>query len=142
MLLDEVVHLAGEGVSANAQVVGFDAVLVAQLVAALDESPVRGAVADNADFRSSGVDFRARHKGASGFELAVQPLHVVLEVVGALAVLGPLVVSAAAREVGRGRMIGAGESAVSDAITVNVFVARESAEAVEVFPAQHLATLE
>src|SRR5215469_1085191 len=142
VLLDEVVHLAGEGVGANAQVVGLDPVLVAQLVAALDESPVRGAVADDADLRFSGVDFRARHEGARGFELAVQPLHVVLEVIGALAVLGPLVVSAAAREVGGGRVIGPGESAVPDAITVNVFVAGESAEPVEVFLAQHLATPE
>ena len=44
-------------------------------------------------------------KERRGFELAVQALHVVLEVVGALAVLGFLVVAAAAREVGGCGMI-------------------------------------
>ena len=64
------------------------------------------------------------------------------EVVGTFAVLGFLVVPAAAGKVGRGGMIGAGQRAVADAISVNVLVAGKAAEAVEIFLAQHFAALD
>ena len=87
-------------------------------------------------------DLGARNEGARGFELAVQALHVVFEIVGALAVLGFFVVAAAAREVGRRGMNGSGQRAVADAVSVDVFVAGESAEAVEIFLAEHLAAID
>ena len=49
VLLDEFVHLAGERIGAQAQVVGLDAVFVTQLVAAFDYAPVRSAVGDDTD---------------------------------------------------------------------------------------------
>ncbi len=73
-------------------------------------------------------DFGARNEGARGFELAIQALHVVFVIVGALAVVGFVVVAAAAREVGGGGMIGAGQRAVADAVAIKIFVAGESAE--------------
>ena len=63
---------------------------------------------------------------------------LLFEVVGAFAVLRFFVVSAAAREIGGRRMIGARQSAVADAVAVDVFVAGESAQAVEIFFAQEL----
>src|SRR3984957_4809965 len=76
VLLDEVVNLAGEWVSAQAQVIGFDVIFVAQLVAAFSDSPVRRAVAQNPDARVVALgDFRTRNEGSRGFELAIQSLH-------------------------------------------------------------------
>ena len=53
VLLDELVHFAGEGICPEPQVVGLDGVFVAQLVAALGDAPVRSAVADDADLSRS-----------------------------------------------------------------------------------------
>jgi len=67
---------------------------------------------------------------AHGLELVREAIHVVDVIVLALAVLGLVVVAAAAREIGRGRMIGAGERAIADAIAVQIPVARETAQLV------------
>ena len=39
VLLHEIVHFAGERIRPQAQIVGFDVVLLAQLVAGFDQSP-------------------------------------------------------------------------------------------------------
>src|ERR1700756_617927 len=117
VLLDERVHFAGEGVSAQAQVVGLEVVFLLQLVAALDECPVRCSVGDDADFRlARGNHFRPRNEGARRFKLPIDALHVALEVVGPFAVLRLFVVAAAAREVRGRRMIGPGQRAPADSI--------------------------
>ena len=58
---------------------------------------------------------------------------LLFEVVGPLAVLRFLVVAAAAREVRRRRMVGAGQRAVADAVAVHVLVAGEPAQPVQIF---------
>ncbi len=70
-------------------------------------------------------------KERAGFELAVQSLHVVFEVVGAFAVLCLLVVAAPTSEIGCCRMDRSRQRAEADAISVDVFVPGESTEAVE-----------
>ena len=69
-------------------------------------------------------------------ELADQPVEVLLPVLGALAVARLLVVAGAAREVGRQRVLGAGDRPVADAVAVDVFVALELPEALQVFGVQ------
>ena len=59
VLLHEVVHFAGKRIGPQAQIVGFDVVFLAQLIAALDQSPVRSAVADDPDFGFAGSKLRA-----------------------------------------------------------------------------------
>ncbi len=53
-----------------------------------------------------------------------------------------LVVAAAAGEVGGRRMIGAGQGAIADAVAIHVLVAGELAQALQVFPAEHLAAVD
>src|ERR1022692_4735952 len=102
--------VTGEGISPEPQVVGFDSVLVAQLVAAFGYAPVRGSVGDDPDLRTRSLNnLGTRYEGASGLELAVEALHVVFVIVRALAVVGFVVVSAAAREIGGRRMLGSGQ---------------------------------
>src|SRR6476660_586320 len=83
---------------------------------------------------------RTRNKRTRSFKLAVDTLHVVLEVIGALAVLRLLVVAGAAREVRCCGMIGSRQRAVTDTVSVNIFVASEPAEPIQIFFAQNLAT--
>src|SRR5437879_5703641 len=105
MLLDEFVHLAGERISAQTQVVGLDAVFVAQLVAALGDAPVRGAVADDSDLCVLAAgDLGPGDEGSRSLKLAVQTLHIVFKVVSALAVLRPFVVPAPARKISGSRV--------------------------------------
>src|SRR5947209_17799570 len=107
MLFDKVVHFAGERVSAQAQIIRFQLVLFAKLVTAFSNTPMRSAVADNANFGVVALrDLGTRNEGARGFEFPVQALHIVFEIVGALAVLSSLVMAAAAGEVGGCRMRG------------------------------------
>src|SRR5579864_5017341 len=88
VLLDEFVHFAGEGVSTQAQVVGLEVVFLLQLVAALDNRPMRCSVGDDADFRlARGNHFRPRNEGARRFKLPIDAFHVAFEVVGPFAVL-------------------------------------------------------
>ena len=129
MLLDEFVDLAGERIGAQAEIVGLDRVFVAKLIAALGYAPMGSAVGDDSDFRIRPFEnFWTRNEGARGFKLAVEALHVVFVIVGALAVIGFVVVSAAASEVGSGGMLGAGQSAVADAVAIEISVAGEAAE--------------
>src|SRR6266567_2934275 len=63
--------------------------------------------------------------------------------VSALRVPGVLVVARTAREVTRGRVVGAGQCAVRDAVAVDVLVAAPfAAEAVQVLLVQDLAAVE
>ena len=73
-----------------------------QLIAALADRPVRGAVGDDADLGvSARVDLGRGTSVARRVELARQTIHVACVVVGPLAVLAPLVVAGSAREVRR-----------------------------------------
>src|ERR1700680_485957 len=102
-------HFASERIRSEPQVVGFDGIFVPELIAALSNAPVRGSVTD--DSNSCMIAFGnlgPRHERTGGFELAVQPLHIIFEIVGALTVLGSLIVAAAACAVGRRGMGGSG----------------------------------
>jgi len=119
VLLDEFMNLAGEGTGPQTQVIGFDGIFGAQLIAAFGYAPVRSSVGDDSDSCVRAFDnFRTRNKRARGFELAVEALHVVFVIVGALAVVRFVVVPAAAREVGGRGMLGAGQGAITHAVAV------------------------
>ena len=72
VLLHEIVHFARERIGPQPQIVGLDVVFVAQLVAGLDDRPVRSAVGDDADLRLS----RYRPPGAGTKERAVSNLRL------------------------------------------------------------------
>src|SRR5438270_9843656 len=108
MLIDEVVHLAAEWKCADAKIIDIESIFVLQLVAAFAYGKVAAAVGDHAYFCANVRDyFGARKVGARRLELAIEPLHVVLIIVGTFTVECFLVVSRAAREVGRRGMLGA-----------------------------------
>ena len=88
---------------------------------------------------SAMLDHRLGDMLAHDFELVRQAIHVVDVIVFALGVLGLFVVAAAAGEVGRGGMVGAGQGAVADAVAIHVAVTGEAAEPFEIFGGQHLA---
>src|ERR1700685_4678670 len=143
VLLNEIVHLARERIRAKAQVIGFDVIFVAQLVAAFGDGPMRRAITENSDARVVPFcNFRTRNEGTSGFECAIQSLHVVGVVVGALAVRRFLVVPAAARKIRCGRMCGARQRAIADTVSVHIFVAGKSSQPIQIFFAQHLAAID
>src|ERR1700686_1399278 len=65
VLLDEFVDFASERISTQTKIVGFDTVLVAKLVAAFDDAPMRRSVGDDSDFRVCAfLNFWARYEGA------------------------------------------------------------------------------
>ena len=140
---DKVAHLAAEGIGAEAQVIRLDAVFLLELIAAFGDRKIRGAVGDDADLRLAGFDDeRGRDEGARGFKLARETLHEVLVVLGALGVEGLFVMAAAAREVGGLGMVGARESAVGDRVAVDILIAAEASEAIQVFGAENFAAVE
>src|SRR5581483_7754863 len=128
--------LTGEWIGFDPQVINFQVVFLAELIAALDDRPVTGAVSNDADFGLAGVHFGARNELARGFKLMIEALHVIGVVVRPLAILRFLIMAAAAREVSGARMVGPRKSAIADAIAVHVLVAGKSAETIEVFLAQ------
>src|ERR1039458_9811877 len=89
------VRLAGERISAQAQVVGLHSVFVLQLVEGLDHSVMRGAIRDDPHFVAVVAHhLRLGNQSACGLELVRQTVHVVGVVVGPFAVAGGLVVPA------------------------------------------------
>ena len=103
---------------------------------------MRGAVGDDADFVAVVAHhLRLGNQRARRFELVRQTVHVVGVVVGPLAVLRFLVVSAAARKPRRSGMIGSRQGAVADAVAVHILVARETAGPFQVFRGQYLAAV-
>src|SRR5262249_48006032 len=137
--LDKLVNLACEWIGPQAQVVGLQHVFLAKLITTLNDGPVAAAKGDNPNTGAIAHDLGRRSRGTHAFELVRQPVHVPLIIVRTLAVLRLLVVPAAAREVRRRGMIGSWQGAVADAVAVNVLVARESADFVELLLAQDLA---
>src|SRR5271156_772278 len=87
-------------------------------------------------------NLRARHKRACALELAVEPLHIVFVIVGALAVVRFIVVAAATRKVRCSRMIRSRQRAVSYAIAVQIFISGKAAELIEICLAENLAPLD
>ena len=77
---------------------------------------------------------RTWNEGTRCLELAVEALHIIFVVVGTLAVVGVIVVTAASGEIGCRRMIGAGQRSISHTITIQIFVAGESAELRRILP--------
>src|ERR1700686_1213026 len=104
---------------------------------------MRCAVGDKSDFRfAAGNHFWSRNKGPRRLKLATEALHVLLKIVGTLALLRLLVMSAASgKECGSG-MIGAWQSSISDTIPVNILIASETAKAVQVFLAEDFAAIQ
>src|SRR5512147_1958267 len=76
---------------------------------------------------------------AYAIELLRQPVNVLNVILGALAILGLLVMTAAAREVCRRGMIGSRQRAIPDSIAVHVLVSGEAAEAFQVRRREYLA---
>src|SRR5881394_296155 len=74
-------------------------------------------------------------------ELAPQALHVAFIVFWAFAVLGFGIVAAAAREICRRPMLGSRQRAITNRVTVNVFVAAKATELVEILFGQNLPAL-
>ena len=142
VLIDEVVHLAAEWKCANAEIIDIESIFVLQLVAAFAYGKVAAAVGDHTYFCANVRDFGAWKVGARRLELAIEPLHVVLIIVRTLTVECLLVVSRAAREVGRRGMLRARQGAIRDTIFVDIFIAREAAESVQIVRTEHLAALE
>src|SRR5215470_13375217 len=99
---------------------------------------MRSSIGDDADLDALRDQLRTRHKRARRLELAVDTLHVVLEVVGTFAVLRLLVVSAAAREVGGGRVLRTRKGAIGYAVAIHIFVPGEAAQTIEILLAQRL----
>ena len=116
---------------------------LAEQVAGLDHRAVGAAVGDQAD---PGAEVALDTGAGSGLpgrlELAGQPVEVLLPVLGPLAVARLLVVAGAAGEVGRQRVLGAGDRPVADAVAVDVLVPLELAQPLEVGRGQDLAALD
>src|SRR5207253_9997750 len=76
------------------------------------------------------------------YTLSLHDALPIFEIVRTLAVLRVFVVAAAPGKVSGGGMIRPWESAIADAIPIDVLVAGEPAQPVEIFLAQHLAALD
>src|SRR5580704_3917879 len=140
VLLDEFMHFARKRISPQPQVVGLEAVFFAHLIAAFGNAPVGSPITDDSDLRVVPLrNFWSWNEGPRSFEFAVQALHIVLEVVGAFAVLSLFVMAAASCEVGGRRMRRTGKRAVSDSVAIDIFVASESTKAIEILFTQNLA---
>ena len=88
MLFDEVVYFAREWIRTQTKVIRIDFVFLPQLIPALKNSPMRGAISDDPNVRfAARRDLRPGHKGARRLKLTVDALHVLFEIVGALTVL-------------------------------------------------------
>src|SRR3984957_7482468 len=74
VLFDEFMNLAGKRISTEPEVIGFNRVLVAELVAAFRYAPMRSTVSDDSDLGCLCAleNFRTRHEGACRLELAIQ----------------------------------------------------------------------
>src|SRR4029077_17552314 len=119
-------HLSGERKSAQPQIVGLNTILLAQLVAALDDGPVRSAIGDNPNLRFARRNLRPGHERARGFKLTIDPLHVVLKAVWRLTVLGLFVMPAATSEGSGGGVVSAWQGAVTNAVAVHILVTGEA----------------
>ena len=87
-------------------------------------------------------DHRRRQGLPGRLELAGEPVEVLLPVLGPFAVARLLVVAGAAGEVGRQRVLGARDRAIADAVAVDVLVALELAQPLQVRGVQDLAALD
>jgi hypothetical protein len=121
---DELRQLRREGVGLQAQVRGLQALLARELVAAFLDRPVARPVGHDADRGALLlVDRRLRHQLLGRFELAREPIQVVLIVVGTLAVLAPRVVAGTAGEIRRHAV--ARNGAIWNSVAVDIHVAPE-----------------
>src|SRR5207237_7323317 len=98
-----------------------------QLIATLRDRVMTRAVADDADLRVRVFDDWFGQVVSCGLELPREPIHVVLVVVGPLAVLSALVVAGAAREVRR--HVVARARALRNPVAVDVLIAAPLAPA-------------
>src|SRR5262249_38732728 len=129
VFLYKLVHISIERKSPQPEIIRTGLVLLRKLIPALAHRIVAGSESNNSDLRSA-VRNRLRlwHQAARRFELTRQPLHVVLIIVRPLAVLGLLVVSAAACKVSGRRMIRSRQRAVCNCVAIYIFIACESAQ--------------
>src|ERR1700722_7238736 len=101
-------------------------------------------IVENSNPRSLGrrLENRAREEAARGLEFAQQALHIVDVRTGFLGVAGETVATSAAGEIGAERRMSAGQSAVGDAVAVDVVVAAEIANRrFELLAAEDLAAI-
>src|SRR5471030_1499391 len=142
MPLDEVMQVLVERISAQPQVVSLDAVFFFHLIACFYQRPVRGAIRDDANLGCSVLFFHGRrNEFAYSFKLTGQPVNVVLVIFRTLTVLRLLIVSAATRKVSRRVVLCARQSAIRNAIAVNVFVTSKAAKSGEIFRTQDFAAI-
>src|SRR4051812_12288498 len=149
VLLDDVHPIVsrderGDGVrkriGAQPQVRRRDACLLAELVAALEQRPVARAEGDQAHARSlDAIDLGLRDEAFRRLELALEPVHVLHVVVGALTVLTAGVVAGSAGKV-RWRL-GAGQRAIRDPVAVHILVAAPLADPGDGLCVEHLASI-
>src|ERR1035437_7438061 len=120
-------------VSPQTAVAGIDIVIEPQLLQALFQCPVAGAVGDDAHF-----GFLRFHNDGAGnleagiFKLACQAVHIVHVNVRPLAVDGLFIVSAAARKPAAQPFRRSRQSAVANAVAIHVFVALEASHAAHI----------
>src|SRR5512143_170288 len=112
---------------------GFEAVFMSELIATLFDRIPRRAAADHPDRRLVVIrDRRGRDMLAHRLELERKPVHVLDVVVRPLAVLRLFVVPAAASEVGGRGVVCGRQGAVTYAVSVHVFVTRETTEPLQI----------
>jgi len=112
------------GYAFKRQVAGLDIVVALQLVAGLAHGVIRSSHGDESDLGLLGdLNHGRGNVLAHGFELVRQAIHVVDVIDSRARCTGLVVVAAAAREIGRGGVIGAGKRAIADAIAVQIPVA-------------------
>src|SRR5580704_5438768 len=101
---------------------------------------MRGSVGDDANLVALVMhEFRSWNQSARRLELTRQPVHVIGVVVGALAVLALLIVTAAAGKPRSAGMFRARQRAIRNGVAVYVLVAREASGFLQLLFRQYLA---
>ena len=85
---------------------------------------------------------RTRQQAARGFELALEPLHVVDIGQAFLGVAGEAVAAGAAGEIGAAGRMDAGKRAIGNAVAVDIVVAAELRRLLQFVEGEHLAAVE
>src|ERR1700733_9371866 len=130
-------HLAGERISAQPQVVGAKSVFSAQLIAAFIRRKIRCAEGNQSDLGFASLDhLRPWDERTCRLKFPVEPFHIVEIIVRSLRVLGLLVVTTAACEVSRKRMVGARQRPIAYAVSVYILITGESAQFPQILSAQ------
>ena len=127
----------GSACSRHSSILGLD------LVKALAQGEIGGTEGEDADLGSSVLHSnRAGNKLARAFKFTCKPLHERDVVFGLLGVLSGVVVSGAAGKVCSLRVVGPGQGAPADGVSVHIAIAGEPAQAIKIFRSEHFAAIE